>query len=50
MDGFLMLIIWMISLAVFYFIIKAAVKNGVAEANQDLLESVLSIERKLSEK
>ena len=39
--------LWIISLAVFYIIIKTAVRNGVMEAHQDLIESVRAIERKL---
>ncbi|MDA8441560.1 MAG: hypothetical protein M0Z55_04205 [Peptococcaceae bacterium] len=41
------LLLWLISLAVFYIIIKAAVKNGVLEAHEGLIESVRAIERKL---
>lgn len=47
MEGLFALALWGISLAIFYFIIKTAVRNGVAEANQELQESVRAIERKL---
>lgn len=43
----MVLMFWAISLGIFYLIIKAAVKNGVAEAHQELIESVRAIERKL---
>lgn len=45
MEG--VIILWLLSIVVFYFIIKAAVKNGVTEAHKDLIESVRAIERKL---
>lgn len=46
----LVLIFWTISLAIFYLIIKSAVRNGVLEANQELIDSVRAIERKLDAK
>lgn len=49
-GGSFAILVWLISLAVFYFIIKAAVKNGVSEAHQELIESVRAIERKLDSK
>lgn len=45
--AFFGVLLWIISLAVFYIIIKTAVRNGVMEAHQDLIESVRAIERKL---
>ena len=48
--GVFAVLLWVISLAVFYFIIKTAVKNGVTEAHQELIESVRAIERKLDNK
>lgn len=49
-GGLFALVIWAISLAIFYLIIKTAVKNGVTEAHQDLIESVKAIERKMDPK
>lgn len=49
-GGLFALVIWAISLAIFYLIIKTAVKNGVTEAHQDLIESVKAIERKMDTK
>ncbi len=48
MAPFLGILLWLISLAVFYFIIKTAVRVGVLEAHEELIESVRAIERKLS--
>lgn len=47
MGGLFAILLWAVSLAVLYTIIKTAVKNGVAEAHQELIESVRAIERKL---
>lgn len=46
----LVFLLWALSLALLYLIIKAAVKNGVAEAHQELIESVRAIERRLDTK
>lgn len=45
--AFFPFLLWAISLVVFYFIIKTAVKNGITEAHRELIESVKAIERKL---
>ena len=43
------LILWFLSIALFYYIIKTAVRNGVEQANARLLESVREIERSVYE-
>ncbi|WP_407313397.1 DUF6019 family protein [Desulfosporosinus sp. SB140] len=50
MGGLLAILLWALSFVVMYTIIKAAVKNGVTEAHQELIESVRAIERKLETK
>lgn len=50
LGGLFALLLWAISLGIFYLMIKAAVKNGVAEAHEELIESVRAIERKLDAK
>lgn len=46
----LALILWVISLVILHTIITSAVKQGVIEANRELIESVRAIERKLDTK
>lgn len=48
MGGLMAIIVWVLSLVILYNIIKAAVKQGVSEAHQELIESVRAIERKLN--
>ncbi len=50
MELLLALILWAISLVILHTIIKSAVKQGVTEANRELVESVRAIERKLDAK
>lgn len=47
MGGLMAIIVWVLGLVILYTIIKAAVKQGVSEAHQELIESVRAIERKL---
>lgn len=44
-NTIIVLILWVLSLALFYLIIKAAVRNGVLQANERLIESVRQIEK-----
>lgn len=48
-NSLLFLCLWGLGLALFYFVIKAAVKNGVEQANTMLVESVRAIERSVME-
>ena len=50
MGLLLPLIVWAISLIILHTIIRSAVKQGVSEANRELIESVRAIERKLDTK
>ena len=43
------LILWFLSIALFYYIIKTAVRNGVEQASARLLESVREIEKSVHE-
>lgn len=45
----LFLCIWFLSLALFYYIIKVAVSNGVRQANSGLIESIREIEKTVFE-
>ena len=45
----LFLILWFLSLALFYYIIKAAIRNGVQQAHTGLIESVRAIDRSVHE-
>ncbi|TGE35851.1 hypothetical protein E4K67_22285 [Desulfosporosinus fructosivorans] len=45
----LFLILWFLSLALFYYIIKTAVRNGVQQAHAGLIESVRQIEKDVHE-
>ena len=47
MELLLPLIFWAISLVILHTIITSAVKQGVTEANSELIESVKAIERRL---
>lgn len=47
MGSIIAVFLWVFSLLILYLIIKAAVKQGVAEAHEELIESVRAIERKL---
>ena len=46
---FLCLCLWFLSLVLFYYIIKVAVRNGVQQANAGLIESVREIEKAVHE-
>jgi len=48
-NTLLFLSFWFLSLALFYYIIKVAVRNGVRQANSGLIESVREIEKAVSE-
>ena len=50
LGGLLALILWAISLVALHTIIKSAVKQGVNEANRELIEAVRAIERRLDTK
>lgn len=41
--------LWFLGLILFYFIIKVAVRNGVREANAELVRAVRDIEQRLME-
>ena len=41
------LILWGFTLAISYFIIKAAVRDGVLEVHEELIDTVRAIERRL---
>ena len=43
------LIVWVFTFALLYYVIKTAVRNGVQEANDSMLESVRQIERSIIE-
>jgi|GEM_PF-6369937 hypothetical protein len=43
------LVLWFLSLALLYFVIKLAVRNGVEQANERLIESVREIEKAVHE-
>jgi hypothetical protein len=43
------LILWFLGLALFYFVVKIAVRNGVQQANEKLIESVKEIEKSVRE-
>lgn len=45
----LFLCLWFLGLALFYYVIKAAVRNGVRQANAGLIESVRVIEKSVGE-
>ena len=45
----LFLCLWFLGLVLFYGIIKAAVRNGVQQANASLIESVREIEKTVYE-
>lgn len=49
MEAFLPLSLWGLSLILFYYIIKTAVRNGVEQANARLIESVREIEKAVYE-
>ena len=48
-NTLLFLSLWFLSLILFYAIIKAAVRNGVRQANAELIESVREIEKAVYE-
>lgn len=48
-NSLLFLILWFLSLALFYFVVKAAVRNGVQQATTELIESVREIEKSVHE-
>lgn len=50
MELLLPLILWAITLVILHTIIQSAVKQGVTEANRELIETVRAIERKLDTK
>jgi hypothetical protein len=39
--------LWILNIVILYLVIKFAVKHGVTEAHEELIESVRAIERKL---
>ena len=43
------LLIWFLGLALFYYVIKTAIRNGVKQANVGLVESVREIEKSVIE-
>ncbi|HWQ41819.1 MAG TPA: hypothetical protein VN456_07260 [Desulfosporosinus sp.] len=48
-NTLLTLILWFLSTALFYYIIKVAVRNGVEQATSKLTESVWEIEKAVYE-
>ena len=48
-NFFVFIALWFFALALLYYIIKVAVRNGVQQANLGLLESVRAIERAVDE-
>ena len=48
-NTLLFLLLWFLSLVLFYYVIKAAVRNGVRQAHAGLIESVREIEKALDE-
>jgi len=48
-NTLLVLILWFLSVALLYWIIKTAVRNGVEQANARLIESVKQIEKDVHE-
>ena len=48
-NTLLFLCLWFLSLILFYAIVKAAVRNGVQQANSELIESVREIEKSVHE-
>lgn len=48
-NTILILCMWFLGLALFNYVIKAAVRNGVQQANERLLESVSKIEKSVYE-
>ena len=48
-NALLFLSLWFLSLALFYYVIKIAVRNGVHRANSGLVESVREIEKAVEE-
>ena len=48
-NPLLFLCLWFLSLVLFYYIVKVAVRNGVQQANAGLLESVREIEKAVHE-
>jgi len=48
-NTLLFLIFWFLSLALFYYMIKAAVRNGVEQATSRLTESMREIEKSVHE-
>jgi hypothetical protein len=39
------LVIWFLGLTFFYYVVKTAVRNGVLQANEELVESEKAIKR-----
>jgi len=48
-NALLLLCLWFLSLILFYYIIKAAVRNGVRQTHSGLIESVREIEKSILE-
>lgn len=46
-NALLFLCLWLLGLALLYYVIKTAVRNGVEQANARLVESVREIERSI---
>jgi hypothetical protein len=48
-NSLLFLTFWFLGLALFYYVIKTAVRNGTQQANEKLIESVREIEKAVHE-
>lgn len=48
-NALLFLCLWFLSLALFYYIIKVAVRSGVRQATAGMIESVREIEKAVHE-
>ena len=48
-NALLFLCLWLLSVALLYLVIKTAVRNGVQQANERLVESVRAIEKTVYE-
>jgi len=48
-NTLLFLCLWFLSLILLYYLIKMAVRNGVRQANSELIESVREIEKSVYE-
>ncbi|MDR3599696.1 MAG: hypothetical protein P4L49_04320 [Desulfosporosinus sp.] len=48
-NSITILVLFFLGLALFYYVVKAAVRNGVLQANEDLIESERTLERSVLE-